>query len=302
MDVEHKTIRFSYAEFERQLDEYSRKMDDPAFFSLAGPSLTYRCFLEKGLEDFAAIRGQVIGPVSYGFRITDENDVPIIYNEQVRAFLFDFLQRKINAQYQELNRRNQNAFVWLDEPGLGWVFSGFSGFSDVAARKEYREFLSGLDGMGALHLCATVNLPYLLNLGVSLLSFDAYKLEFIPKGYVQEIAGFISRSGIISWGIVPTDSLSLDKETPQSLTERLLWYWQVITENSGIPTRRIAEQALLAPARCCLKNNIERETITESRMVSGEEYDATPEELMVETAFKYLKNVSSNLKKHLRLT
>jgi hypothetical protein len=232
----------------------------------------------------------------------DDNNMPIIYHEQPRTLLFDFIQRKVNTQYHELREKNKNAFVWLDEPGLGWVFSGLSGYSDVRARLDYQDFLSGLDGPGALHLCANVNLPYLLSLGVSILSFDAYQLELMPKGYAQAVADFISGGGIISWGIVPTDSLTLDTETPENLVKRLLTYWEVITENSKLPIKEIAEQALIAPARCCLKNIGQVGASDEKKSSSTNEgYNLTLEERVVESAFTYLGIISKNLRDRFNL-
>jgi hypothetical protein len=155
--------------FEKELVDYSQKMADPETFVLSERySVIYHRFLAENLKDYFAIRGQLIGPVSFGFRVTDENDRPIIYNDEVKTILFDFIQRKINAQYRELRQKNQNAFVWLDEPGLGWVFSGLSGYSDVQAKVDYQSFFSGLESHKALHLCANVNLPYLLKMGTEL--------------------------------------------------------------------------------------------------------------------------------------
>ena len=74
----------------------------------------------------------------------DENARPIIYNEGIRTILFDFTQRKANTQYQELSQKNQNTFVWINEPGLGWVFSGLSGYNDVQAKRDYGIFSTAL--------------------------------------------------------------------------------------------------------------------------------------------------------------
>jgi hypothetical protein len=297
VDNENKKISFNSVKFEEQLIEYSERMAEPGFFSLSEDySVVYHQFLGEDLKKYAAIRGQLIGPVSYGFKVMDENNMPIIYNEQVRAFLFDFLQRKVNAQYHELREKNSNAFVWLDEPGLGWVFSGLSGYSDVRAKQDYGAFLDGLDGPGALHLCANVNLPYLLNLGVTLLSFDAYQMELMPKGYADAVADYITNGGIISWGIVPTDSENLSQHTPETLAILLLSYWKSVSINTKIPVRKIAEQALLAPARCCLKN-VGR--VGASDDIQGARTPETPlsttEEQLVEKAFTYLKNLSQIL-------
>ena len=259
-------------------------------------STVYHKFLSRDLRGYAAIRGQVIGPVSFGFRVNDETNRPIIYNEEVQTLLFDFIQRKVNVQVAELRVKNKNAFVWLDEPGLGWVFSGLSGYSDVRAKQDYHEFLGGIDGIKSLHLCANVNLPYLLGMGTELLSFDAYQMELMPKGYAQSIADFLVAGGTISWGIVPTDSGTLDKQTPDNLAELLNGYWEVVAGNSGLPIRRIAEQALIAPARCCLKNlglvGANGEGATCKVSDSGE----TSEERVVAKAFGYLRTISGLLK------
>jgi hypothetical protein len=303
VDAENKKISFDSTRFQEELNTYSEIMPDNKSFSLSEDySVVYHRFLSENLENYTAIRGQLIGPVSYGFKVMDENNMPIIYDEQVRSLLFDFVQRKVNTQYNELKEKNQNAFVWLDEPGLGWVFSGLSGYNDLHTKREYREFLGGLAGPGALHLCANVNLPYLLSMGTQLLSFDAFQMELMPKGYAEAVTDFIRNGGIISWGIVPTDSSTLELETTERLAERLCSYWQVVVENSEVSMPEIVEQALVAPARCCLKNLGDvgaHDEGGEKRIRALQ--DTTIEETVVEKAFHYLKKVSMILKDRFNL-
>ncbi len=119
IDPEGEKISFDTGRFERELADYSQKMADPQTFALdPARSLVYHRFLSRDLSRYPAIRGQVSGPVNLGFRINDEDSRPIIYNEAVRAILFDFIQRKVNLQYQQLRAKNPNAFVWVDEPGM----------------------------------------------------------------------------------------------------------------------------------------------------------------------------------------
>ena len=303
VDAENEKIFFDTTKFDQHLINYSERMADPGFFSLSEDySAVYQQFLDRDLQRYTAVRGQVIGPVSFGFKVVDENNKPIIYNEQARILMFDFLQRKINTQCKELREKNQNAFVWLDDPGLGWVFSGLSGYSDVHTKRDYQDFLNGLDYPGALHLCANVNLPYLLSLDVSLLSFDAYQLELMPKGYTQSVVDFISGGGIIAWGIVPTDSFTLEIESPESLVKRLLTYWEVIAVNSELSVKQIAEQALIAPARCCLKNMGQVGASGEKTPSSDRGLGAlTLEERVVESAFNYLGLISKIIRVELNL-
>lgn len=301
-DLENKKLLFDRSEFDKDLIEYSEKMADLHNFELSRDySAVFHKFLEKDLVNYSAIRGQCIGPVSFGFRVTDNENKPIIYDDVVRPLMFDFLQKKINAQRRQLQEKNTNAFVWLDEPGLGWIFSGLSGYGDMQAKREYKDFLDGLEGIKALHLCANVNLPYLLSMGIELLSFDAYQIDVMPKGYADAVAGFIKNNGLICWGIIPTDSVSLGTENVDTLFARLLGYWEIVSQNSGISVREIAQQALLAPARCCLKNigKVGAKDDPANLAVSGN--GASSEERVVEKAFDYLKYLSEKFKEKFNL-
>lgn len=303
VDVENERLSFNSARFDTELTKYSEKMADATTFKLSNEySAVYSQFLSLDLQEYPAIRGQLIGPVSFGFKVFDENNMPIIYNESVRTLLFDFLSRKINAQHAELKTKNEHAFVWMDEPGLGWVFSGLSGYDDVIAKRDYHDFLKSLQGPSALHLCANVNLPYLLSMGTSLLSFDAYQMQILPKGYAASVADFLRNGGIISWGIVPTDSSALANETPERLSELIHDYWSIIAANTDITIKQIAEQALIAPARCCLKNSGDVGASNDNTALRKSGGGALkPEESLVETAFEYLKNMSVILRKEFSL-
>jgi hypothetical protein len=290
VDFDRERLVFNTARFGQELDDYFIKMEHPETFMLTEEySRVFLRFLSAGLQDYRAIRGQVIGPVSFGFKVLDEQLKPIIYNDAVRAVLFDFIQKKANIQYQQLNKRNSNAFVWLDEPGLGYAFSAFSGYNEQHAKEDYRDFLDGLQSPKGVHLCADVNLPYLLELGVEILSFDAYQIEFMPKEYASAVAGFLNRGGVIAWGIIPTESTTLGAQTPDALAAILSDYWKVIGQNTGLAVNQIAEQALVAPARCCLKDTGQA---TSATVVREECQVSNLEESTVEKAFALLPQLS----------
>ena len=138
-----------------------------------------------------------------------------------------------------------------------------------------------------------MNLPYLLELGVEILSFDAYQIEFMPKEYASSVAEFLKGGGIISWGIIPTESTTLATQTPETLAAILSNYWEVIAENTGLSLNQIAEQALVAPARCCLKDASQVSTTTE---VAGKCQVSSIEESLVEKAFAFLPELSQILR------
>ncbi len=290
VDHEKKRLTFHTERFQQELEGYFDRMEDPETYRLTPEySIVFRSFLAKPLESYSAIRGQVTGPVSFGFKVLDENLKPIIYNEEVKSILYDFIQKKVNLQYHELREKNPRAFVWVDEPGLGYVFSGLSGYNDQQAREDYLRFVQGLEGPKGLHLCADVNLPYLLELGIEILSFDAFQIGFMPKEYAEAVAEFFKKGGVISWGIVPTEGRVLENQTPDSLASLLSDYWKVISDYTDLSPNQIAEQSLIAPSRCCL---VDLSLESEDR-----EKDSRREERVVEKAFLLLKEVSSLLRK-----
>jgi len=294
IDFDKERLSFDTARFEQELDEYFVKMDVPEAFALTAEySAVFHRFLSRELQGYKAIRGQVIGPVSFGFKVLDENLKPVIYNDAARTILYDFIQKKANIQYRELKERNPNAFVWLDEPGLGYVFSGLSGYNEQLAKEDYHNFVEGLEGPKGLHLCAEVNLPYLLDLGVEILSFDAYQIGFMPREYAGNVAEFIKNGGVISWGIVPTESTVLATQTPETLAAILSDYWGVISERTGLSLNQIAMQALVAPARCCLSDTGQGNTISKT---AGECPIPSTEEGLVEKAFAFLPELSHILR------
>src|SRR4030042_5593972 len=90
-----------------------------------------------------------------------------------------------------------------------------------------------------------------------------------------------------------SDSTSLSKETPETLAMLLGTYWRVIAQNTALPERQIAQQSLLSPARCCLKNIGQVGAADEaSCQIDEKGRTSSIEEGLVERAFAILKELS----------
>ncbi len=139
-----------YVDTNRFLDEipmYLERENDPSIFVLTEKfSQVYQRFLSLDLASYMAVRGQVISPISLTLKIVDENEKPIVYNDEVRAFAYAFIRKKLNAQYAQLRAKNANAFVWIDDPGLEFVFNAMCGYDNVKAKEELTDFFDGVDG------------------------------------------------------------------------------------------------------------------------------------------------------------
>jgi hypothetical protein len=260
MDMVNRRIIFDLSHFYEELPSYFEKADDPWTFRLTKEfSLVYHRFLEKDLSHYSAIRGQMISPISLGLKVVDQDQKPIIYHDEVREVLFDFIQKKVNQQYQELREKNPNAFVWVDDPGLELIFTAFSGYNEVQARGDLDRFWEGLEGPKGIHLCAKPDWDFLLKSKLDILSFDSFNCGAVIINY-PSLREFFNRGGIISWGIVPTYTELLDPETIDSLIERLESFWEGLSRK-GVDRERLLRQSLLAPATCNLMNPDRERTV-----------------------------------------
>ena len=280
IDLVNQKILFDLSRFYEKLPSYFEKADDPETFRLTKEfSLVYHQFLEKDLSHYSAIRGQMISPISLGLKVMDQDQKPIIYHEEVKEILFDFIQKKVNQQYQELKTRNSNAFVWIDDPGLELIFSAFSGYNEVQAKGDLDRFLEGLEGPKGIHLCAKPDWDFLLKSKLDILSFDSFNCGAVIINY-PSLRDFFNRGGIISWGIVPTYTELLEQETIDSLIERLESFWEGLSRK-GVDRERLLRQSLLAPATCNLMNPDKEKT--------------------VEKAFEMLKELSMEIREKYKL-
>jgi len=260
IDSAHQKINFDLSRFYEELPSYFEKADDPQTFRLTKEfSLVYHRFLERDLSRYSAIRGQMISPISLGLKIVDENQKSIIYHDEVREVLFDFIQKKVNQQFRELRQKNPNAFVWVDDPGLALIFSALSGYNEFQAKNDLDRFLEGLEGPKGVHLCAKPDWDFLLKSKMEILSFDSFNCGVVIINYLS-LKDFVDRGGIISWGIVPTYTELLEQETIDSLLEKLETFWEDLSRR-GVDRKRLLRQSLLAPATCNLLNPDKEKTV-----------------------------------------
>lgn len=115
--------------------------------------------------------------------------------------------------------------------------------------------MSRIEGPRGVHLCGNPDWSFLLEgLDLDILSIDAYGCGKIFTRYAGEVRAFLDAGKIISWGIVPTLTEELGRESVEALAARLEGLWSNLT-GKGLSLRKILKQAWLAPARCCLINS-----------------------------------------------
>jgi hypothetical protein len=259
--VDNRTLRFSMDKFTDELEATLLQFDDPTMFDISETySAVYHRFLTIDLADRLAIRGQLEGPISYGFNILDQDERSILFDDTVRPFMLDFMARRLNVQLARLKQQNDNAFMFVDEPGLQFLFSAMAGYSDQKAKGDLDQFFAQVKRPRGIHLCGNPDWDFLLNLDMDVLSLDVYTNAEIFSSYSTSIRKFLNRDGVIVWGIVPTGLEAFEKEERQSMIQRLENVWKILW-SKGIDGEQMIERSMLSPATCCLVNPDKERTV-----------------------------------------
>jgi hypothetical protein len=254
VDYEGLRILFDENLFYEGLEEYLAIEQYSDYFALRPEeSATYGGFLSRASDAFPALRGQFMGPISLCLMVKDPDAKPIIYRDDAREIAIRHVAAKVNRHLRDLRAINPRSFVWVDEPGLEFLFTGIAGYTAESARADLALFLSLLQGPRGVHLCGNPDWDFLLNSEVQLISLDAYNNCEILAGYRHGLAELLKRGGMLAWGCVPTHTYLLESETPAGLASRLEQLWGGL-EEEGLGRADISDHSLITPATCCLIN------------------------------------------------
>jgi hypothetical protein len=264
LDLERKTLRFSMERFIEEFEETMSHFEEPAYFDISKRySQVYHEFLSRDLAAKPAIRGQLEGPVSFGFNILDQDNRPILFDDTIRPFMFEFMAKRINVQLSRLKERNDNAFMFVDEPGLQFIFSAMSGYDERKAKGDLDAFFASIDRPRGIHLCGNPDWDFLLNLDMDVLSLDIYTNAEIFASCAGSIRKFLDRGGIIVWGIIPTGFEVFSKESLGFLGMKLEGIWRHLC-TKGLDFEYLLSRSMLSPATCCLVNQDGGDTVAKA--------------------------------------
>jgi len=270
LDMENRTLRFSMEKFILEFEETMAHFDEPEYFDIGKEySVVYHRFLEMDFSDRPAIRGQLEGPISFGLNVVDQDKKPILFDDTIRPFMFEFMSRRINVQLERLKKLNSNAFMFVDEPGLQFLFSALSGYDSTKAKNEMEEFFAMIQRPRGVHLCGNPDWDFLLGLDLDILSLDIYQNGEVFSSYSESINKFLDRGGVIAWGIVPTNFEPFEIENINTLEARLTEVWNLLA-NKGIDREFLLSRSLISPATCCLVNPDGEKTVEKAFRVVKE--------------------------------
>lgn len=264
-EKEKAVIDFSAADFDTRLESFYQSVLDNEVEAFALHPDYARGFyaLTDALKDSPArfVKGQVMGPISFGLTVTDQDGRSCLYNDVYVDVLVKHMTFNGRWQVEQLGRisesqkRDRQVILFVDEPYMASFGSAYVNLSREQVIAWLDEIYDALHVAGALtgtHCCGNTDWGLLLDTKVDILNLDAYDFIENLALYPVELRNFLDRGGSICWGLVPNNEHIL-YETPPTLAKKLRDGIRLICEKAakrGVTIRpdEFASCSLLAPS------------------------------------------------------
>ncbi len=202
---------------------------------------------EEQLRSAIAIKGHITGPISFGLQVTQSDKRSILYNDTLMDVVSKQLLRKAQWQLSFMKKIHNRTIIFIDEPYLSAFGSAFTNIDGEKVVSVINEIISGIDSLTAIHCCGNTDWSLVLDTNIDILSFDAYSFMDSLFLFEDNLKRFLSRGGIIAWGIVPTDESLINNESIGSILSRLEKGWERLAA-IGIDQENIISQSIITPA------------------------------------------------------
>ena len=191
---------------------------------------------------YPLFKGQVTGPVSFGLTVLDENNRPILYNDELAEAMVRLLNLK--ARWMEAFLRGTGAaeevLIFFDEPYLVSVGSALVSVSPERVVESLRMCAEGLTCLTGAHCCL------LFRAGLGVVNFDAYGYMESMALYPSDLAAFLEGGGVLAWGMAVNDA-RIDGETADGLARRFEEGVGLLASR-GVPRELLLERAMITPS------------------------------------------------------
>ena len=196
------------------------------------------------------LKGQLVGPVTMGFQVTDDKLQPSFYQDELRDVLVRTLALQVRWQARTLKAHGLPVILFIDDPGIyGYGQSTFVGLSRDAIQESLRPLIDAAHQEGVsvgIHACAGLDWSLLFDLPFDIVNIDVYHYFTSLLLYAAEFNQFLSRGGALAWGLVPT-SEQIEQETPETLLVRLEEYFSLLVKK-GVDSEMMRKQLLFTPS------------------------------------------------------
>ena len=202
---------------------------------------------EEGVR-YPLLKGQVTGPISFGLTVLDQDNRPILYNDELAQAMLKLLNLK--ARWMEALLRDTGAaeevLIFFDEPYLVSVGSALVSVSEETVVDSLRQCAEGLTCLVGAHCCGNMDWPLLFRAGMRVVNFDACAYMESMALYPREIAAFLEGGGVLAWGLA-LNSAEIEGESLESLARRFEEGMQRLA-GRGVPREALMRRAMFTPA------------------------------------------------------
>lgn len=203
-----------------------------------------------GTREAVLLKGQLSGSLTLGMQITDKNKRSSYYDDTLRDMLVKSLAMHAEWQTKRLRKFGLPVLMTVDDPGL----YGFGASTHVTLKREQlleelNEIFDGIlrqGGIPGAHVCAGMDWTLLFDSKVQVVNFDAYDYMQSMMALAEPLQRFLTRGGILSWGIVPTNPIAWE-ETAQRLILRLEDNIAELVKR-GVDEVLLRQQSMLTPS------------------------------------------------------
>jgi methionine synthase II (cobalamin-independent) len=195
------------------------------------------------------LKGQVTGPFSFAMTVTDAGNRALAYTPELFEVATSGMAMKARWMARRLRELAADVLIVLDEPYLCSFGSAFVNVSREDVLTAIAGAVSAIHAEGAragLHCCGNTDWSLVLATGVEVVNFDAYEYFQGLSLYPADLAAFLERDGVLSWGLIPTNK-SPDGLRAQDLVSLLDAHVEHLAAK-GLDPERLRGQALLTPS------------------------------------------------------
>jgi hypothetical protein len=262
---EKAVIDFNAADFDSKLETFYQAVIDENIDAFAlHPEYAqgfYTLIDELKGNSIKFIKGQVMGPISFGLTVTDQDGRACLYNEIYVDVLIKHMTFNARWQVEQLGdvseprSRDRQVILFVDEPYMASFGSAYITLGREQVITWLDEVYESLHAVGAItgtHCCGNTDWGVLLSTQVDILNLDAYNCIETLALYPVELHEFLGRGGAVCWGLIPNNE-QIYNETPQSLAKKLRDGIRLICEKAAqrgavIRPDEFASRSLLAPS------------------------------------------------------
>ena len=180
--------------------------------------------LKKKKDAGGWVKAQLIGPLSLGLTLLDEQKNPILYHADLRQLLAPMLGLEAAWLVQQLRSHHKRAIIFVDEPYLvavGTSACSLPRLDIIALIDRVVEAIHNAGALAGLHCCGNTDWDLVLSTDIDILNFDAWEYFDKLALYTSSLKNFIKKGGVPAIGIVPNTDIIKEPGTEKKILSLL---------------------------------------------------------------------------------